>query len=68
MVDTFSLPLINIPTAIGLVSIVTYLTHQDIKNDSEGKGFSEILGEGIVKGLSKPAMALLFGWIVTIFM
>lgn len=68
VVATFSLPELNIPTAIGLALIVSYLTHQNIKQESDGREFGEILFEGIIKGLMKPLWAILIGWIITLFL
>jgi len=64
----FPAPELTIPTAIGLAMIVTYLTHQDTKSDTEGKGYGEILLEMTLKGIGRPAGALFFGWIVTLFL
>ena len=68
VVTTFSLPSISIPVAIGLALIVNFLTHQDSETDVKDMGIGEILFLAAAKGMAKPLLALLIGWIVTLFM
>ncbi len=68
IVSAFSLPEINIPTAIGIALIISYLTHQYDSEESKGKKFLDIMIEATGKAAVKPAFALLVGWIVTLFM
>ena len=67
VVPAFNLPQISIATAIGLALIVSYLTHQEQKSESEGKSFSEIMFEGFLKAAFKPAFSLAVGWIVSLW-
>lgn len=68
IVPVFPVSEINIPTAIGIAMIVSYLTYQDIESKKKSESYGWILLEAILKGLLKPAFALLFGWIVTLFL
>ena len=65
---TFSLPGLNIPTAIGLVLIVNYLTHQDTETPDSGNSLGAKFWQGVANALLKPTMARFVGWIVTLFM
>jgi hypothetical protein len=62
IVPVFHGPALRIPFAIGLSLIVGYMTHQTRKSeDDPDTGYMFLLG------VIKPAVALLFGWIVTWF-
>lgn len=67
LVDSFGIPSISIPQAIGITMIVTYMTHQDydIKNNKEGM---DVLIEYSIKAAVKPAVSILFGWILTFWL
>lgn len=58
VVPAFGLPAISIPTAIGIDSIVTYMTWHGYKEDdsSTGKKFLMVL--------VRPGIMLLIGWVV----
>lgn len=62
----FGLPVLNIPTAIGLALVVGYLKNQDINSD-ETAGFIESLVKIFGRAIFRPAFALFIGWIVTFF-
>lgn len=66
MVPTFGLPSLDIPQALGLALVVTFLTHQTTKREDEDAGevFARILINGFVEGL----FFLGFGAIVMLFM
>lgn len=67
VVHQFKVEPISIPVAIGLSMIVSYLTYQfDAKNEN-GNSTEEFI-KSIAIGVLKPAFALLFGWIVTLFL
>jgi putative Mn2+ efflux pump MntP len=67
IVQTFNLPVLSIPAAIGLSMVVGYLTHQmsDKKNEDE---YWETLVKGGVAATVKPIFALLFGAIVKLWL
>jgi hypothetical protein len=69
IVDIFNISPINIPEAIGLSLIIGYLTKEvpddDGKNDKDMK---EVICKGIAVGVTYPALAVLTGWVVTLFM
>jgi hypothetical protein len=66
---SFNVDDISVPVAIGISMIVSYMTYQDdSKSDTnKSKEYSEILTEYAGKSLGRPLFALLFGWIVTLF-
>ena len=61
------LPMLTIPMALGIYTIVTYMTYQinyaEIRADS-GKGVGYVLGKGFVIATFKPLTAILMGWII----
>lgn len=63
MVPVFNIPALNIPQAIGIALIVNYLTMSMKESDSKNT-----LVYAIVAAVAKPGFALLFGWIVTLFL
>lgn len=68
---TFHLPVLNIPTAIGVACVVRCITMTPSGGkdaDSEGKTASQIFTAGLIKSFSVPAVTLLFCWIVTFWM
>ncbi len=67
VVSAFNAPKIDIPTAIGLALITSFLTHQASKEE-KGREFSDILTEGVFTGILKPAFVLFAGWIITLFL
>ena len=67
MVQTFDLPVLSIPEAIGLSLVVSYLTHQTSANKTEEK-YWEILVRGGVTTTAKAIFALLFGAIVKLWL
>ena len=68
IVPVFSIQEISIPTAIGVVLVVGFLTHQDPTKLKDNREFSEVLLEGIIKGLTRPAIALATGLVITLFL
>jgi len=67
MVPGLGLPVLTVGYAIGVATVVGYLTKQDIP-DKEGESWQEKLGRGIAVAVLKPTCALGFGWIVTFFL
>jgi len=61
------LPVLTIPMALGLFTIVAYMTYQinyaEIQADS-GKGVRYVLVKGFVIATFKPLTAILMGWII----
>ena len=67
IVKTFGLPPLTIPAAIGLASIVTYMTMKLDDKKSEDK-YWETLLKGAVVSTVKPLFALGFGAIVKLWL
>jgi len=61
---TFELPVLNIPKALGMACVVTYLTHQIPELAEKKESYGMVVAKGFVVGTLKPLFALLFGVIV----
>lgn len=69
VVPVFHLPALGIVTAIGISLVVSFLTHQHRpENPADTRGAGEKFGESIVFALLWPAMTLLIGWAVHLFL
>jgi hypothetical protein len=68
IVPVFSAPQLSIPAAIGLYLVVSFLTHQYIKDDDKDKDFFLKIGEAFVISTYRPLVALSFGYIVKMWM
>lgn len=69
IVPIFHLPQLSIPTAIGIALVIGYLTKQETHDSKDDdRSFGEIMTRATVLSILKPAIALLFGWIVHLFM
>ena len=68
VVPTFGLPELTIAPAIGLAMVVSYLTHQHRTDEKSEKNFGEQMATTFSWAISKPLFALLFGWVVHLFM
>jgi len=66
MVTTFNLPILTIPTAIGLCLMLQYFQHTP--KQEKDKEFYEILLEGLVVGTFKPLLYLGIGSIIRFWM
>lgn len=66
VVPPFGAPALSVGYAIGIASVVGYLT-QPYKSNADDKTRSALLAEGVAVAAIKPAFALLFGWVVTLF-
>jgi len=66
IVPTFDIPAISIPTAIGIALVIGFVSKSDQTTDGS-KSFADSLGELVVKAFLKPSIALLIGWVVTLF-
>jgi len=69
MVPTFNLPKLTVAPAIGIAMVVGYLTQPDLGKlqEKEMDAGTKIV-YGVIYTFSKPAFALLFGWIILQFM
>jgi len=68
----FIVPFVGLPSftllaAIGVSMTISFVTHQFISSNN-GKEASEVFSEAIAYIITKPLMALLVGWIITLFM
>ncbi len=68
MVPTFGLPELSIAPAIGIAIVISYLTHQVNAKKDDGESFGKKMVRGIVLTTLEPSFALLFGYIVHLFM
>lgn len=67
VVPLFDLPPLTIAQAIGLSVLVGFLTHQRIESKEDEKPVEDTISAVLFASV-KPAMALLIGWIVTLWM
>jgi cytochrome bd-type quinol oxidase subunit 1 len=66
---TFGVESLSIPAAIGLSLIINYITYQYNEQESDSSiSQSERLGKAVFMAMIRPSLALLTGWIVTMFM
>ena len=69
VVPTFGAHSLGIVPAIGISMVASYLTHQPRHaSKKEEQSFSDTIIEGIGMAVLEPSFALLFGWIVHLFM
>jgi hypothetical protein len=69
VVPTFNLPQLSIAAAIGIAMVVGYLTKQEITDPKdEDRSFTEKMVRATIFAIVKPGFALLFGWVVHLFM
>jgi len=70
IVPVFELPALSLVPAIGLGMVIGFLTYQYTNSDSkkEDKSLVEALIASTLTAIFRPAMVLLFGWIVQLFM
>ncbi|HVB19769.1 MAG TPA: hypothetical protein VNF51_00560 [Candidatus Paceibacterota bacterium] len=69
LVPVFHLPQLSIPTAIGIALVIGYLTKQETHDSRDDKrSFGEVISRATVMSILKPRIALLFGWVVHLFM
>jgi hypothetical protein len=67
---TFSLaPSLNIPSAVGLCYVVSFLSQQ-VKIDTKAKKvpYSETLAKSLITSTVKPVIFICFGYILTFFL
>jgi hypothetical protein len=67
MVPAFSLPPLSIGYAIGVAMVVSYLT-QTIKLNNGDTDWKKALVDGVAVAAVRPAISLLLGWVVTLFL
>lgn len=63
IVDTFGLPALTIPQAIGLVLIIIFLTHHDVRTDYKDGAVAKIVAL-VVAPIGAALAAWFYGWIV----
>lgn len=68
VVPPFGAPALSVGYAIGIASVVGYLTQPYKSSKADEKTWSALLAEGVAVAALKPAFALLFGWVVTLFL
>lgn len=66
-VPMFGVAPLTIPAAIGIAMMVSYLTHQYQQENKEEDGIERMIKQTLLM-IFKPAVALLFGWIVSQWM
>lgn len=64
---TFGMQPLRIAEAIGVALVVGHLTHQWPENGQEKKDFSTVMLEGLARGVTRPAIALGFGYVVALW-
>jgi hypothetical protein len=67
IVPTFEAPVLSVGYAIGIAMVVSYLTNHNDPFKNQDEEWKERFSKAIAYGLIKPAIALLFGWVVTLF-
>lgn len=67
VVSTFNIAALSVAQAIGLALVVSYLTHQNQEENTEGSP-SEKLIKHFLTSVFRAVFALGIGWIVTLFM
>ncbi len=68
MVPAFGLPVLAVGYAIGLALVVNYLTNHAPVDTKKDEDAIENLLKAIGIGILRPAIALMFGKIVTLFL
>ena len=68
IVPFVGLPSLTLVAAIGVSMTIAFVAHQFVPSNNKDKTPSEIVTEVIAHLITKPLAALLFGWIVTLFM
>jgi len=69
IVSAFSIESLSVPSAIGLALIMSYTTYQYSENETkDDTPQSERLGKAVFMAIIRPSIALLTGWVVTMFM
>lgn len=66
VVPSLDAPALSVGYAIGIMIVVGYLTQTDEASKKQ-ESLSAMLAEGIARAALRPALALLFGWVVTLF-
>jgi hypothetical protein len=69
VVPTFGAPKLGMVPAIGIVLVVSYLTHQNnLSKSDEGPGVGKEFARSVTNSIGISATALLLGWIIHFFM
>lgn len=67
-VPTFGIVELTLPVAIGIALIASYLTYQHKSSNTNDSQGSRAIGEAAIVTVIHPAVTLLIGWIVSLFM
>jgi hypothetical protein len=68
VIPIFSLPPLNIPQAIGISLVMSYLTHQKTESKNDDKGILEQAISLLLYVILYPALVLGIAWIVQLFL
>lgn len=68
VVPLFHLPVLSIPYAIGLASVVSMFKGSTIIKEDKDKSFTEKIFVAIAHAFVAPLFMLFFGWIITLFL
>lgn len=68
VVDTFNAPSLALSEAIGVVLVVSFLTRDDAAHSENDKDISNAVIKASALAVTRPILALLMGWIITLFM
>jgi hypothetical protein len=68
MTPTLRAPLLTIPAAIGITSVVRLITHQNPEENGKEKSLGERWGGIFVRSFFMPGFVLFFCWIVKFWM
>src|SRR5690606_19739412 len=69
VVPSLGAPPLTIGYAIGIATVVGYLTQPWKRSKKEeNTDWDRLLAEGVGVAIGKPTFALLFGWVVTLFL
>jgi hypothetical protein len=68
VIPLFSLPPLNIPQAIGISIIVSYLTHRKTETEDKDEGFWTKIISIFLYIILYPALVLCIAWVVQLFL
>lgn len=68
IVPTLRLPQLSIVPAIGIATVVSYLTYHEVDCQPKEEKAGYKVTKAVVLSFVRPLLALLFGWIVHCFM
>lgn len=68
VVPLFSLPPLNIPQAVGISIILSYLTHQKTDTKDKDDGFWSTILSALLYIILYPLLVLAIAWVVQLFL